>query len=130
MSIGFDHDRGRRQRELTNNKNINGKNHVRIYLRVIFGLAENVEKGTSGLGHKLTLTRNSDNSALNKTNATIVGKSKIKTIEWYVPHYTPTVSNQAILSKQILSRVPTELQYLERSVSMKVVNTQNIWIFE
>ena len=30
LSIGFDRDRGRRQRELTNNKNIKGKYHVRI----------------------------------------------------------------------------------------------------
>ena len=40
------------------------------------------------------------------------------------------ISQQAILSKQILSKVPTELQYVERSVFMKEVNTQNLWTFE
>ena len=55
---------------------------------------------------------------------------KVISIEWYVPHYTPSVSNQAILSEQFLSRVPTELQNLERSVFMKEVKTQNLWTFE
>ena len=50
LSIGFDRDRNRRQRELTNNKNIRGKNHVRIYLKDVFGFAEWQEKGTYGLG--------------------------------------------------------------------------------
>ena len=40
------------------------------------------------------------------------------------------ISQQAISSKQILSKVPTELQYVERSVFMKEVNTQNLWTFE
>ena len=40
LSIGFDRDRGGRQRELTNNKNINRKYHARIMLRDEFGFAE------------------------------------------------------------------------------------------
>ena len=69
LSICFDRDRTRRQRELTNNKNIKGKYHVRIYLKDIFGFAEHQEKATYGLGYKLALTRNSDNVVLNKANA-------------------------------------------------------------
>ena len=34
LSIGFDRDRNRRQRELTNNKTQKGKYHVRIYLKM------------------------------------------------------------------------------------------------
>ena len=34
LSIGFDRDRTRRRNELTNNKNIKGKYHVRIYLKI------------------------------------------------------------------------------------------------
>ena len=40
LSIGFDRGRNRRKRELTNNKNIKGKYHMRIYLKDIFGFAE------------------------------------------------------------------------------------------
>ena len=86
LSIGFDRDRNRRQREFTNNKNIKGKYHVRIYLKDVFGFALWQEKATYGLGYKLTLTRNSDNAVLNKDNAINNAKIKINAIEWYVPH--------------------------------------------
>ena len=86
LSIGFDRDRNRRKRELTNKKNIKGKYHMRIYLKDIFGFVEHQEKATYGLGYKLTLTRASDNAVLNKTNATAFGKIRINSIEWYVPH--------------------------------------------
>ena len=130
LSIGFDRDRTRRRNELTNNKNIKGKYHVRIYLKDIFGYAEYQQKGTFGLGYKLTLTRNNDNVVLNKGNAINIGKIKINAIERYVPHYTPSIQQQSILSKQFLNKTPTQIQYPERSVFMKEVNTQNFWTFE
>ena len=40
LSVGFDRDHHRRQRELTNNENEKGKFHVRIYLKDVFGFAE------------------------------------------------------------------------------------------
>ena len=130
LSIGFDRDRGRRQRALTNNKTQKGKFHVRFYLKDVFGFAEYQEKGTYGLGYKLTLTRNTDTSVLNKANAINLGKIKINALEWYVPHYTPSMQQQSIISDQILNKKPTQIQYPERSVFIKEVNTQNFWTFE
>ena len=130
LSIGFDRDRGRRQRELTNTKSQKGKYHVRIYLKDVFGFAEYQEKATYGLGYKLSLTRKTDNAVLNKANAINNGKVQINAIEWYVPQYTPSMQQQAILSKQILNKSPTQIQYPERSVFVKEVNTQNFWTFE
>ena len=130
LSIGFDRDRTRRRNELTNNKNIKGKYHVRIYLKDIFGYAEYQQKATYGLGYKLTLTRNTDNAVLNKANAINLGKTKINALEWYVPHYTPSIQQQSILSKQILNKTPTAINYPEKSIFMKEVNTQNFWTFE
>ena len=118
-SIGFDRDRGRRQRALTNNKTQKGKYHVRIYLKDVFGFAEYQETGTYGLGYKLTLTRNTDNAVLNKANGINNGKIKINVIEWYASHYTPSMQQQSILSDQILNKKPTQIQYPERSVFMK-----------
>ena len=69
LSIGFDRDRGRRQRELTNNKNIKGNYHNKNYRKDVFGFAEQQDKGSFGLGYKLTLTRNTGNSVLIKGNA-------------------------------------------------------------
>ena len=130
LSIGFDRDRTIRRNELTNNKQIKGKYHVKIYLKDVFGFAEYQEKGTFGLGYNLALTRNTDNAVLNKANAINNGKIRINAIEWYVPHYTPSMQQQSILSKQILNKTPTQFQYPERSVCMKEVNTQNFWTFE
>ena len=130
LSNGFDRDRNRRKRELTNNNSLKGKYHIRIYLKDIFGFVEYQEKTTYGLGYKLTLTRKNDNAVLNTTNATAIGNVKINSIEWYVPHYTASVKKQNILLKQIIDKIPTELRYVERSVFMKEVNTQNLWTFE
>ena len=65
MSNGFDRDRTRRQRELTNNQNIKRRYHVRIMLKDVFGFAEYQEKAAFGIAYILTLTRNGDNSVLN-----------------------------------------------------------------
>ena len=109
-SIGIDRDRNRRRRDLTNNKIVKGNYHVRIMLKDKFGFSEHQEKGTFGIGYKLLLTRNTNNVVLNKDNATTIGKIKIIAIVWYVPHYTPSIPQQAISSKQILSKTPTEIQ--------------------
>ena len=61
---------------------------------------------------------------MNKDNATVIGKNKINAIERHVPHDTPSISQQAILSKNISRKLPTELQYVEKNASMKEVSTQ------
>ena len=130
LSIGFDRSRGKRKNELTNNKNIKGKYRIRIYLKDIFGFAEHQEKGTYGLGYKLTLTRNTDNAVLNKDNAVANGRVKVNSLDWYVPHYSPNLEEYNKLMNQIKKNTPTLLHYPERSVFMKEVNTQNLWTFE
>ena len=130
LSIGFDRNRDKRKRELTNNKNTKGKYHIRIYLKEIFGFAEYQGKGTYGLGYKLTLTRNTDNAVLNKNNAVANGKVKINSLDWYVPHYSPNLEEYNKLMTQIKKNSPTRLHYPERSVFMKEVNAQNLSTFE
>ena len=130
LSIGSDRDRGRQKNVLAESKNFKGKYHVRIYPKDIFGFAEHQQKGTYGLGYKLTITKNTDNDVLNKDNAVNKANSKIIALEQYVPHYTPSMDQEAILLKQIKDKIPTQLHYPERSVFMKEVNTQNFWTFE
>ena len=130
ISIGFDNSRNRRRDELALNKNIKGKYHVKIMLKDIFGYAEHQEKATYGLSDKLTLTRNKDDAVIDKANGIADARIKIDHIHWYVPHYTPSIQQQSNLSKQILSKTPTELRYVERSVFMKEVNKENVWNFE
>ena len=61
LSICFDKNRGRRQRELTNNKTQKRNYHLRTYSKNVFGFSDYQLKGTYGLGFKLTLTRINDN---------------------------------------------------------------------
>ena len=130
LSTGFDRNRDKRKRELTNNKNIKGKYHIRNYLRDIFGFAEHQERGTYGLGYKLTLTRKTDNAVLNKDNAVGNGRVKINSLDWYVPHYSPNLEEYHKLMNQIKKNCPTLLHYPEGSVFMKEVNNRNPWAFE
>ena len=130
MSFGFDRDRDRKQQELINNKTQKSKFHLRIYSKDFFGFAEHQEKATLGLGYKLSLTRSTDIDVLIKGNAINNAKIKVNALEWHVPHRTPSNPNKAILSEQTLSKVPTGLQFLERSVFMKEVNTQDLGTFE
>ena len=66
---------------------------------------------------------------MNKDNATKTGKNN-NAIEGYVPQFTPSIPQQAMLSIQILSKIPREFQYVKRNVFMKEVNSQNLWTFE
>ena len=118
------------KKELTINKNIKGKYHVSIYLQDVSGFAQWQEKGTYGLGYKLTLTRNTDNAVLNRDNAVNNAQIKINSIALYITRFTPSILQQAFLFKHTTSKTPTELQYVERSVYMKEVNTQKYWSFE
>ena len=130
LSVGFDNSRNRRRDELALNKNIKGKYHLKILLKDIFGFAEHQEKATYGLGYKLTLTTNKDDAVIDKVGGIADARIRIDHIPWYVPHYSPSIQQQRTLSKQILSKTPTELRYVERSVFMKEVNNQNLWNFE
>ena len=76
-SIGFDRSRNRRRDELTTNKNVKGKYHLKIMLKDIFGFAEHQQKTTYVIGYKLTLTRNKYVTVIDKTGATAVARNKI-----------------------------------------------------
>ena len=67
---------------------------------------------------------------MNKAKDISIGKIENNSFEWYVPHYKTNFSQQAKLSEQFLSKLPTGLRYVERSVFRKEINTQNIWNFE
>ena len=130
LSIGFHRNRYIRKDKLAQNKNVKGKNHVRILLKDVFGFAECQGKSTYGLGYKLTIKRNKDEAVFDKAGFSADARNKIDHIHWYVPHYTHSIQQQSTSSKQILSKTPTELKYVERSVFMKEANNQKLWNFE
>ena len=130
LAIGFDRSRNGRKDELALNKNEKGKDHVGIMLKDVSDFVECQEKASYCLGDKLTLTREKDDSVTDKAAGTADARIKIDHIQWYVPHYTPNLQQEKILTKQTVDKIPTELRYVERSVFMEEVNNQNLWNFE
>ena len=75
-----------------------GSFSFKIPLKHIFGFCEDYDKVVYGLKHTLTLTRNNDNDAILKSNATagvpaadVVddGEVKLEKITWFMPYVTP-----------------------------------------
>ena len=95
----------------------------------IFGFCKNQLKATCGLGYRLTFKK-IDNAVLNKSNAISNAKIEINSVDWYVKNYTQSIEEQRILMTQIVNKTPTDLEYVERSVFMKEVNSQNLLVFE
>ena len=71
-----------------------GKYHVGIMLKDVFVFGEHQEKTTFGLGYKLTLTKNKDDTALNNAEVIADGITKIDNIHSYVLHYTVSIANK------------------------------------
>ena len=109
ISIGFNRSSERRRDDMTNNINIKCKFHLRFKLRDVFGSVEHQEKATYGLGYKLSLKRNKVEALIDKVAGITDARVKIDQIHWYVAQYTPSIQQQSILSKQSLSKTPTEL---------------------
>ena len=130
LSTGFDRSGDKRRNELASNKNLKGKYRLRIMLKDVFGFAKHQEKSTYGLGYKIILTRNKDDAVIDKAAIFVDTSFEKNHINWYVPHYTPSIQQRGILSKQILSKTPTELRYVERSIFLKELKNRNLWNFE
>ena len=76
------------------------------------------------------MTGNTVNAVLIKDKAVGNGRSKINSLDWYVPQYSPNLEEYNKLMNQIKKNTPTLFHYPEKSVFMKQVNTQNLWTFE
>ena len=89
------------------------------------------------MGCILTLQRKSDNhvvfhqtQANDAANVVLAERVIIDKISWYVPYYTPSISNQKRMLSNIASKTPTVVTYVKRSSDMEDVTTEKIWIFE
>ena len=82
------------------------------------------------MGYTLTLTRNKEEAVIDRSPVIADVRNKIDHMHWYILHYRPSIQQQGLLSKQILSRTSTEFRYFERYAFMKEVNIQNLWNFK
>ena len=95
---------------IVRNSNPRGSFSFRIPLKYIFGFFEDYDKVVYGLKHNLTLTRNDDNNAIFKSDATagnpaadvvVDGKVILSKISWFMPHVTPADKDKMELYKII-----------------------------
>ena len=84
------------------------------------------------MGYKLTLQRNSDNHVIchpaqanDVAYLAVAGRVIIDDISCYVPHYTPSITNQKLMLEHIVTKASTELSCIKRSSYMKYVTTEN-----
>ena len=119
--VGFDRDYGRSQRQLTENKKVKANIVLGLCLEIYSGL-KIIEKAEFGPDCKVVVPGNIDQVVLDKVRGIDKVKIKNNIIPCYVPHCTPSLIQQALLTKQMLSKAPQELQYVERSVLTTDVN--------
>ena len=95
---------------IVRNSNAKGSFSFRIPLKYIFGFCEDYDKVVYGLKHNLILTRDNDNNAIFKSNATagnpaadVVadGKVVLSKITWFMPHVMPADEDKMKLYKII-----------------------------
>ena len=106
-------------------------------MKGIFGFVEHQDSCIYGLGYKIVLHRKSKNhvlghpaQAIDAATVALAGRVILDNISWYVPHYTPSISNQKLMLRHIVSKTPTELSYIKRSSYMKDVTTENNRTFD
>ena len=88
------------------------------------------KKVTWGWVYTLTLKRKYNNDPIIRTAVVDAEKIVIKDIDWYIPHFTPSLENQQFVMDQLLNKDPTQLYYMELIVFIKDVNTNNYWTFD
>ena len=97
-------------------------------LKDIFGFTEHQEKVIYGLGHIITLTKNTDIAVLNKGNP--INNAKIKIDSRDCTH----IYADSCTTKNIIESDCKKNGYrtsLSRTISFREeVNTQNLWNFE
>ena len=73
------------------------KDLVRNLLSDVFDFAEHQEKGTYDFGYRKLVTKKCNVAALNKAPGVADAENIMSSIDLYVPHYTPSTSQQGII---------------------------------
>ena len=107
-----------RRNYIIRNSNPKGSFSFKNPLKHIFGFCEDYDKVVYGLKHNLTLTRNDDNNAIFKNDASvgdvdtyINGKIRLDKISWFMPHVTPADKAKMELYKVIDRKEKTPVGY-------------------
>ena len=115
-----------------------GSFSFKIPLKHIFGFCEDYDKIVYGLKHTLTLTRNNDDDAIFKSDATAgnpaadvvaEGEAYLFKITWFMPHVTPADQYKMDLYKTIerKEKIPVGYRMIQCDSASVPVSTSFSW---
>ena len=99
-----------------------GQFYIRILYKTFFGFAEQLENAKFRFGCKLAVKKIGTKGqylkvVLHKMEKTVLFCNLI----WHVPACTLKVIQQKLLDDHIVNEVPTDMSYIRRSVTSKIV---------
>ena len=101
--------------------------HVRKLFENFFGFAEDQENATIWSGYKLAMKRDFDETVLSRTAATANWEVVINDTSWYVLHCTRSVIQQDLMKNHIVTKITTELSYIEQQITCTTTNLVGFW---
>ena len=124
LSIGFDGDLDERAEKSITGKNNHGQRHLtNLLIYWVVFLFPNHQQKTA----KKSLKKDSNHTELSRHAGTVNGKIDIKNKNWFVSHFTQSTIESDLLNEQNLTKYPTEIADIERSVTSKIVQQQDAW---
>ena len=112
-----------------------GHMYMMIKMRDLFGFLNDLEKIIYGLGFKLILKRNNNDTALYRINANpgavaIDANIEIRDISWCVPSFDPSNDNRIIVQKGLGKKNNLDFSYYERKTFYKNVPNATNFFFD
>ena len=117
-----------RQDYIIQRPNPKGTFSFRIPLKHIFGFCEDYTKIIYGLKHTLTLTRNNNNDAIFRANATDAGKVILHKISWFMPKVIPSDNEKMEILKIIEKKEKIPVAY--RMIQCAIANLTETTFFQ
>ena len=133
---GFVRNQGNRDSRLKGDHFIAERVHMYMMIKMsdLFGIVNDLENITCGLGFKLILKRNNNDRALFRVNsgADAVGNDgniDIRDISWCVPSIDPSNDNRIIVQKSLVKKNNVDFSYYERKTFYKNVPNATNFLF-
>ena len=134
---GFVRNQGNRDSQLKGDHIAAERGHIYTMIKMndLFGFVNDLEKVIYGLGFKLILKRNKNDTALYRVNANPGavgndGKIDIRDISWCVPSIDPGNDNKIIVQKGLSKKNNVDFSYYERKTFYKNVPNATNFLFD
>ena len=119
----------RRKKYIIDKSAPKGNFQFMVQLENIFGFAEDYDKVTYGMRHKLTLVRKGDNDAIMRANNVDAGKVVLKKISWLMPRVHASDVKKFELYRKIESKLKIDVGFRMRQCTVAEI-PQNVTSFD